>query len=306
SQPIAGNSSAYKWTDLVDYSEMPTLLNPECGYVYNCNQTPLDASGEECDWNGNFVGLHTFTYNRGERFRYLLENHTGKFSREDLLRIKFDKQFHPNGSYQQHFKNLYQLDENKYPDIADAIRKFKRWNLTYTIDNPDAALALVTHDYLIQKHKVPFALLMLGKHAIPETEIVEAVRFAKRFLLKTHKSLDIPYGNVHRHIRGTVSLPASGGREVARAADGKLFDKKKGIYRISGGDGYIQVVRYSSSGAVEIESINAYGASANPKSPHYTDQMERFELEQFKPMTLNKQQVLATAKQTYHPKVVSK
>src|SRR5690606_31810360 len=137
------------------------------------------------------------------------------------------------------------------------------------IDNKDAALALVTHDYLLKKLNAPFAFFMINKEPVAEADAVEAVRYAKKFLVKKHGSIDVPFGNVHRHIRGNVSIPASGMREVARAADGKLFDKKKGIYRIMGGDGYIQMVKFSKEGEVEIYSINAFGASSKPESPHY-------------------------------------
>ena len=120
-----------EWDSCIPYEQMPTVLNPECGFVYNCNNSPLYGAGSDCEWEGDFVGLHKFTYNRGERFKYLLENHHGKFSWADFQRIKFDKSYHndTNASYLSHFKRLYSLDELKYPDIADAIAKFKRWNL---------------------------------------------------------------------------------------------------------------------------------------------------------------------------------
>jgi acyl-homoserine-lactone acylase len=106
---------------------------------------------------------------------------------------------------------------------------------------------------------------------------------------------------VQRHIRGDVSLPAHGLREVPRAADGVLYDKKKGIYRVKGGDGYIQIVRYSKEKGAEILSVNAYGASDRPDSPHYTDQMQMFTNEEFKPMTFDKSLIMKNAKKVYAP-----
>jgi len=305
SHPIKGTSSEYKWKEYVPYEEKPTVLNPDCGFVYNCNQTPLCGAGEECEWKGDFPGLHKFMYNRGERFKYMLENHQGKFSWADFYRIKFDKAYHNDtaATYRSHFKNMYALDEKKYPDIADAIQKLKRWNMSGEVDNKEAALALVTHDYLLKKLDAPFAFLMIAKTDVPEADAVEAVRYAKKFLLKTHGTIDLPLGDVQRHIRGSVSIPASGLREVSRAADAKLYDKKKGIYRVTGGDGYIQMVKFSKYSAPEIYSVNAYGASVHEDSPHYTDQMELFQKEQFKQMTFDKTMILARAKKVYHPKM---
>jgi len=298
--PITANTSEYKWDELLSYEQKPSILNPGCGFVYNCNQSPLYCSGNECEWQGSFTGLQQFVYNRGERFREMLERHEGKFSWQDFLRIKFDKAYNDTGTYARNFAALYSLDEKKYPDIADAISRLKKWNRKGDIGNTEASLALVVHDVLRKKCDCPFAMLMIRKRAITEAEADEAIREAKKFLLKTHGSLDIPLGDIQRHIRGNVSIPASGLREVPRAADGVLYDKKKGIYRIESGDGYIQIVKFYKD-RIELNSINAYGASAKPDSPHYTDQMELFEKEQFKQMTFDKEAILRSSEKIYHP-----
>ncbi len=298
--PITSSSSKYRWTQLLSYEELPSILNPECGFVFNANQTPLVASDNECDWDGDFIGLQKFMYNRGERFDHLLSSHDGKFTWEDFHRIKFDKSYHDDGTYLENFGALYSLDENKYPDIADAISKLRNWNREGTIENKDAALVLVVHDVLRRNCDCPFGFLMVRDKIIPEEEAVDAIREAKRFLIKTHGSVDIPLGEVQRHIRGDVNIPASGLREVPRAADGKLHDKKKGIFRIEGGDGYIQMVKFYKD-KIELNTINAYGASAHPESPHYNDQMQMFENEQFKRMTFDKNEIMKKAARVYHP-----
>lgn len=306
-QPITGNSSKYKWTDIVPYENMPTIKNPDCGYVYNANNTPLLCTGDECEWHGDFIGLHKFTYNRGERFKHLFENHKGKFSWDDFNKFKFDKSYQNNSSasYLRNFKTLYALDEKKYPGLADAIQKIKKWNLEGTADNREAALAMLTHNYLTKKLDAPFAFFMIAKTPVPEADLVEAITYAKKFLLKTHGSIDVGLGEVQRYIRGDVSFPASGLREVPRAADPKLYDKKKGIFKITSGDGYMQMVKLSKEG-VEISSINTYGASAHPDSPHYTDQMKLFSEEKFKKMTFDKEEIMKNAKRVYTPGDVNK
>jgi acyl-homoserine-lactone acylase len=88
--------------------------------------------------------------------------------------------------------------------------------------------------------------------------------------------------------------------DVLRAADIKLYDKKRGIYQIHQGDGYIQLVKFGKQGA-EVQSINCYGASAHPESKHYTDQMEMAVKEQTKTMTFDKETILREAEKVYHP-----
>ncbi len=298
--PIMANTSDYKWTEILDYKQLPHVENPECGYVYNANNTPLECTGDSCNWNEYFPGLQTFMYNRGERFGHLMESHEGKFEEADLNRIKYDFMYHPDGIYEKKFAAMYSLDESKYSDIADAITKLKRWDRRGNADNPDAALAMVTHDFMRKEVKGPFALLMIREQDVSEEMAVDAIRKAKKLLLKTHGTLDVELGKVQRLIRGDKSLPAHGLREVPRATDTKLHDKKKGIYKVTGGDGYIQIARFSKEGA-EIRSINAYGASNHEDSPHYSDQMEMFTKHQYRKIHLDRESLEARAERFYHP-----
>ena len=298
--PITSNTSDYKWKELVPFERMPQVINPECGYVYNANNTPLNCTGDTCDWDDYFPGLQMFEYNRGEQFGSMLKSHNGKFTEADLNKIKFNKAYAEDGSYMDRFRSLYELDEAKYPEIADAIQIMKGWDLSGPAESTDAALAMVTHDFLRQKVKGPFALLMIRETKVSEADAVWAITEAKELLMKTHGTLAVPLGEVQRLIRGDKSYPASGLREVPRAADPKLHDKKKGIFKITNGDGYMQIVRFSKEGP-EIRSVHPYGASSRSDSPHYTDQMELFTNQKFKMMIFEKDQILKTAERVYSP-----
>lgn len=299
--PITANTSNFKWNSLVPYASKPSVLNPSCGYLFSCNQTQYSVSGKDCTWKGNFVGIQQFNYNRGERFGEMLGEVKGKFSWQDFLRVKFDKSYSKNASYAQNFKTAFALDEKKYADIADVIKKLKAWNWSGDSENKNAAVAMIMQEKLQKEWKVPFAFLMIKKQPLLENDLVSALRYTKKFMLNKYGTIDVKLGDVQRMIRGQVSLPASGLREVARAADPKLYDKTKGIWRITGGDGYIQVNKYSKSG-VEINSVNAYGSSSHSESKHYTDQMEMFTKQEMRPLSLKKEDVLKRAESVYHPR----
>ncbi|MFN8323052.1 MAG: penicillin acylase family protein [Chitinophagales bacterium] len=298
--PISDISSKYRWNGLVPYNIKPRLKNPECGYLFSCNQTQYSVSGDNCQWTGSFIGIQQFNYNRGERFGELLSAVKEKFKWEDFVRIKFDKSYSDKASYMRNFAAAYNLDAKKYPDITDAVQKIKSWNLSGQADNREAPVAMIMHDRLMKKWKVPFAFLMIKREPLTEKDIVSSLRYTKKFMLNKYGTIDIPLGDIQRLIRGNISMPASGLREVARAADAKLFDKINGVWRITGGDGYIQMNKYSADG-VEVQSVNAYGSSAHPDSKHYTDQMELFTHEQFKTMTFDWAQILKKAEKIYHP-----
>jgi acyl-homoserine-lactone acylase len=300
-QPLDGTNPKYKWEKLVTYDRKPTVIDPDCGYVYNANNTPLLCTGQSCNWNDYFVGLQMFHFNRGELFEQYFENFKGKLSDADVDKIKYDKTFSKTGSYMKHFSMLYNLNENKYPKLKNAILTMKRWDFEADVADTNASLVLVTHKMLQKKLSATLGLLMIRKENISESEAVWAITQAQKFLKDKHGSLNPPLGQVQRHIRGTVNLPAAGMSEQLRATESSLHDEKKGIYRINGGDGYIQYAKFSKDG-VEIQSINAYGASARPESPHYTSQMELFLNQKMRKMTLKKEEVFKNAVKIYAPK----
>ncbi|MCS6933983.1 MAG: penicillin acylase family protein [Chitinophagales bacterium] len=299
-QPVDGTSPAYLWNKLVPYQQKPALYNPACGYLYSCNQTQYFVSGKGCEWKGYWPGIQLFNYNRGEVFGEQLAAISGKISWQDVLRIKFDKSYAKNGSYARNFSALFRLDEKKYPDIADVIRKLKQWNLRGDVNNREAPVAMILHEHLRKAWKVPFAFLMIKRQPLTESDLVPHLRATKRFMLDKYGTTDVALGDIQRMIRGNKSYPASGLREVPRAADPKLYDKTHGIWRITGGDGYMQLNKYSAAG-VEVFSVSPYGASNRPESPHYNDQMELFAQEKFKRMTFDWNEILKKAERVYNP-----
>jgi acyl-homoserine-lactone acylase len=74
----------------------------------------------------------------------------------------------------------------------------------------------------------------------------------------------------------------------------------KGKERATHGESHIIMVRFGEDGPI-LESVNAFGASNDPDSPYYTDQMELFVNHQLKPMTLDKKKIYAEAARVYHP-----
>lgn len=132
----------------------------------------------------------------------------------------------------------------------------------------------------------------------PERQYAEALREAKRHMLEYFGSLRVPLGDVQKHVRGNVVLPVGGVPEVLAASITQPY--KNGMRKTYVGDSYIELVRYSKD-SVQIESVNAFGASAKPNSPHYTDQMQMFVDQKLKPMTLDKDVIYKNAERIYHP-----
>jgi acyl-homoserine-lactone acylase len=191
---------------------------------------------------------------------------------------------------------IFHLNPADYPDIQGQIRLLRDWDRVADADSEAAATAILAYYHLESALKSGQSVLELD--TLPEIQLVEALRYAQAHFVKHFGQPVVTLGMLQQHRRGDISLPMGGGPDVLAAVRSEL--QKDGHLRPVSGDSYIQFVRYSEEG-VQIESINAYGASARPESPHYTDQMQHFTRQELKPMTLDKETVLSRAVQVYHP-----
>jgi acyl-homoserine-lactone acylase len=299
SLPTNGTSSAYKWTSLLPYESKVKYLNPKAGFLYNCNGSPLFATGYAENSKVNYIGLQVFDFNRNEYYGRVLNDKVGRFAWQEFLDIKYNTCYEKNGSYSRNFDSLFTLDGKKYPKIADAIALFQQWDRCGDKDNVAASIAMLTNYYLAENAKLSFSLLMIQKSLITESQAVRAMTQAKKYLMKRFNRLAVPLGEVQRHARGKLSFAIDGLPEVSRAAE-MYYDKKKKYLVMDKGDGYYQLAKFSGAG-VELETISPYGASSDPNSRHYSDQMKMFSTHQTKKMSFDKATVLKNALRVYSP-----
>jgi acyl-homoserine-lactone acylase len=299
---LPGNTSETLWKpEYYPLDSLPQYLNPKSGYLFNCNNTPFDATGpgenlNPYDFNPTF-NFELEDNNRSIRAQELIAQYD-RVSYEDVKRIKFDNIFNQEifTSGCENLIMLTELDPTKYPDIADAIAVAKDWNRVADVDNKEAALLFFAF-YEIAEGMTERAV-QYECNAFYEEEYVAAMRAAKKHMMKHFGSLRVPLGDVQKLVRGDKELPVGGGPDVLGAAMTGPY--KDGMRKTLVGDSYIMMCRYNKAG-VEIETIHSYGASAKPNSPHYTDQMELFVSKGFKPMTLDKQTIYANAESITHP-----
>ena len=67
--------------------------------------------------------------------------------------------------------------------------------------------------------------------------------------------------------------PLVGAEEGEETSAMSSVPYKNGKTRVTAGESYIELVKFTKDGP-QIESVISYGASDNPNSPHFNDQME--------------------------------
>jgi len=300
---LPGDTSATLWEPRFHpRSDLPQVLNPECGYLVNTNNTPFNATCPEENLNpadfDKTMGFLTDDNNRSLRYHALISAYE-KLSWEDFKTIKYDISFAKpaHNNFMLGIEKLLSLDPGKYPDIEEEINMLVGWDRKTDIKSEPASIVILCIrnlvDQLIETGKLP------GVTTLEEEEIVAAVRFAQKHLLKYFKTVHVPLGDIQRHIRGDVSMPVGGGPDILAALHTEFHDK--GIMKASAGDSYIELVRYGPDG-MEVETVNCYGASNKKDSPHYTDQMKLYVNNKTKKMTLDKETIFKEAVRKYHPK----
>jgi len=302
---LPGNTSETLWApEYHPVEELVQYHNPKCGYLFNTNATPFDATCPEENLKPEAFDP-TFGYlapdlknNRGIRAQELISSYD-KITWEDFKTIKYDEKFNEDmATYNlANMEIIDQLDPEKYPDLAEALEVIRSWNHIADRDNKEVAIIVFTFNNLGK------IMVDRGTQYEPnyfeERQYVDAIRQAKKHMLRHFGSLRVPLHEVQKHVRGDKELGIGGGPEVI--ASTFCLPYKNGMLRTYVGESYIQLVRYSKEG-VKIESVNAFGASNKRESPHYDDQMEMFVSKELKEMTLDKKKIYKEAEAIYHPK----
>lgn len=298
---LPGNSSELVWKPaFIPIDSLPAVINPVSGYVYNANSTPFRSSGARDNPDPaafpHEMGLQTQHWNRARRLEKLF-GAKEQFSYEDFVNIKYDRTYPDTLFFFSTIDSLFALDEKQYPDIADAIGMLKRWDKKGDTSSVEASMFYLSWVYFNKRTgSVHFNEEKITTHSC--AYYAECLRDAKKHLLTYFGTINVPLGRLQRLRRGNVDLPLGGMPDMLRAmyssprADGTLAPWA--------GDSYIMLVKFGADGP-EIETVNAYGASARPGSQHYTDQMELFVNQQCKPMTLDWKNVLKNAVKVYNP-----
>ncbi|AQG80250.1 penicillin acylase family protein [Spirosoma montaniterrae] len=300
---LPGNTAKTLWTKFRPLSDFPQYVNPPSGYLFNMNHTPFNATGsadnlrpEQFD---KTMGYERWNTNRSLRFMELIGQYD-KLSYADFKRIKYDLQLPKTLSYAQgpDANALFTLRPDTHPDIREQIEMLTNWNRQATTDSRGATTFLVFYHYWQDK------LQHEGRQSnatrmLTADECAEGLRHVKTYLQKYFGRTDVALGDYQKHVRGPKELPVWGIPDVLASIYAKPY--RNGLVRSDAGESYIELVRFPKTGLPIIESINCFGASAHPDSPHYTDQMELFVQMKTKPMTLDKAAVLQTAKRIYHP-----
>lgn len=300
---LPGDTSATLWAEV--YTPLEDLLqveNPPSGYIYHMNGPGLHSTAPTD--NPSLEDLSVIGYleeqtARSLHFQDVIQTYD-KVSYQDFKTIKYNTNLRLPLQTRTitNWDMIRHLSPEQHPDLAEIIQVFSKWDGNASVNNKQAAIFALTTKYIFERMRKDGLWDING--ALPLDYFPAAMRYAKKYLLRHFKSLEIELGQLQNHVRGEKVYPVGG---VPESIAAMYLTKWKGQkFQSDLGDSYIMFMTYDKKGVEKIETINCYGASNRPESPHYNDQMELYVGQKTKIMTLDKATILKNAKKQYHPK----
>jgi acyl-homoserine-lactone acylase len=295
---VPGNTRKTLWDRYYDIKDLPQVVKPSSGFVYNANHSPFKSSGEaDNPIAENFakeMNFETYDNNRSTRLLQLLEEQE-LIDYTRFKRIKYDHQLPTPLQYNYMDLNpLFEMKAVDYPEVSVLLTDIKNWD---RITNPNSYGAGAYASLYYQL--TPFYYELGDDRIFTHEVLYKALKITKEYL-KTHFNTErIQLGDFQKLVRGNKELPIFGLPDVVTAMRGVPY--KDGRIKITHGESYIGLVRFTPT-KTYYESVISFGNSRRPKSPHYTDQMELYSNFKTKTMSFDRSDVMKTAKRVYIPK----
>ena len=296
---VPGDTKKTLWTEYHNIEDLPQVIQPESGFIYNANHSPFkstsaDENPNEENYNEN-MGYETYDNNRSTRLIELIESYD-KVSYDDFKDIKYDNSFPSKFNY--NFMDISIIEtlklqaENDLFELLDIIQK---WDRKTDIDSQGAGIYGVLYYQLVRNYRNE---IQKNNKTVSKEILLSALADTKAYIINNFGSIRITLGDFQKLVRGDKELPIWGLPDVITAMSSRPY--KDGKHKVTQGESYIGLVRFNENGPI-LESIISFGNSDNPDSDHYTDQMEKYSKFQRKKMTFDKNIIYSEAKEIYNP-----
>ena len=299
---VPGDTMKTLWTEYYDIEELPQVIQPKAGFIYNANHSPFrSTSDEENPKEENYskrMGYETYENNRSVRLKELIESYD-KVTYEDFKNIKYDNSFPSKFSY--NFMDINLIDEiklKKDDELFEILSEIQNWDRKTDINSIGAGLYGVLYYQLVYNYADQIRRLSSEDKPVSEKIILSAISDIKTYLIEHFGKVKITLGEFQKLVRGDKELPIWGLPDVITAMSSRPY--KDGMHKVFAGESYIGLVRFTKDGPI-MESIMSFGNSDDPSSDHYTDQMEMYSKFQTKKMTFDKKEIYRKAKSIYSP-----
>ncbi|MEH6680622.1 MAG: acylase [Sediminicola sp.] len=318
SKPVDGADPNTDWQGLHTVDENILVLNPDNGWLQNCNSTPFTVAGE---YSPGKAGYPDYMSRDQENFRGVhalsLLGKGRDITLDGLIALAHDPYLPAFEKLVPGLVEAYDSTEPKDPRLKGPVAVLRNWDLRTSEASVGMTLAHFYGTYYGQVGEGPAGAsdMRLMEYLGTESPYRERLQVFSQVLDQLESAFgtwELPWGTVNRYQRlnGDIrqsfndSLPSmpigfASGRWGALAAFGVSYTNNTKKIFGTRGNSFVAVVEFGEK--VRAKSILAGGQSSDPDSPHFNDQALRYANSQFKEVPFYREDVLKRAERTYHP-----
>jgi len=302
------HSQADIWSELVPVDDMPLYVNPEGGYVQQANDTPdytnLNVPMDRDTMPANLPDRRLRL--RSQLSLQLVHGDT-KLSLEDMVELKHS----PRMLMAERVLDdlLEAARASNRPGLSNAIQVLEDWDRTAAADSRGGLLfktwartyaeAVDTASFYRESWSAELPTetpVGIGDPEAAVSALGEVVEGMAAFGIP----MDIPWGDVHRVIRGDVDEPVSGCSPTLGCFRALSYEETEdGRFAANRGDAWVFAVEFGD--IPRAYSVLSYGQSPKEDSPHFADQAAMFARGEMKTIAWTDEDIERGAIRRYRP-----
>jgi acyl-homoserine-lactone acylase len=320
-KPVDGSDSATDWHGVHGIEDSPHVIDPPNGWIQNVNNWPYSAAGPYSPKRTSFPAYmdHAGESPRGLHAIQVLEGRKD-FTLDGLRDAAFD-------SYLTAFARLIPLLLSAYDSmpgdtlkakLSEPIAALRAWDYRWSAGSIPTSLAVYWGEALTDLVQDEATLAGIFPYDYMMTRARPAERLAALLVACEHLTRDFgtwktPWGDINRFQRLTPdivqpfsdsapSIPVPftsaqwGSLASFRAKPYPGTRRRYGTY----GNTFVAVVEFGTD-SVRAKAVTPGGESADPKSPHFNDQAERYATGQLRDVYFYPGQLEGHTESEYHP-----
>jgi acyl-homoserine-lactone acylase len=323
-RPVDGSTDATEWKGTYPLDAIPHYENPVNGYLQNSNSTVLYATGV---YDTLMSKKPVYMFPDGETpratngIRLLDKIHDATI--DDIITATYDTYLPNAEKFIPELVAAYEKVKTDTSSLAGPIDALKNWDMRADTSSVPTTLAVMWIEKIIDADvsllKKPYANeekysitngAAVSTNILSPQQLVDSMKTVVSELTRDHGTWKVSWGSVNRFQRNAKGQEASDSRPswAVPATPGYLgslnaFVSKKGPktknrYGITGNT-FVAVVEFGKK--LQAKTILTGGASSDPASPHFTDQVAGYINHKYKEIFFYKKDVRKSAEKIYHP-----
>ncbi|MFT5762475.1 MAG: acyl-homoserine-lactone acylase [Polaribacter sp.] len=322
-KPVDGSNPKTDWQGLHALEDNIMVLNPPNGWIQNCNSTPFTSALEYSPKKEEYPN---YMYSFPENFRGIhavpLLTKAKDLTIDSLIDLAYDPYLPGADMLISGLLEAAKKSPVKSREAKEAIALLKKWNFKVSVNSVEMTLAQFYINAYYRSGKIP---RMAGNKRISRLgrfDYMSKKSSTKERLAVFQQSLEklkadfgswkTAWGEFNRYQRNdgeiqqdfndakpSLAVGMASSSWGALASFGTRFGKDTKRQYGTSGNSFVAVVEFGDK--VTAKTMLAGGQSGDPKSPHFSDQSQRYADKQFKEVAYYREDVLKRAKSTYHP-----